>query len=254
MWNKTKKALQKVFQKPDPKIQIFVRHCFYSEASAHKKRFSGFSYEGCYQNLLAVTDFSRAELTLIYDRAKGARQGHFLQKESNFPVEEIEAGTEAASFLAMLEIVQKKRFSPETICYFVEDDYLHRPGWQDVLLEAFSLPEVDYVTLYDHKDKYQNYPDLLSKVFVGSTCHFRTTPSTTNTFAMRYQTLLNDLSVHESYSTGISITKDHEKFCALKEKGRTLVSSIPGFSTHVDVELFSPCIDWSIYTGVNSKF
>ena len=33
--------------------------------------------------------------------------------------------------------------------YFLEDDYLHRPGWCDVLLEGFTVNNASYVTLYD---------------------------------------------------------------------------------------------------------
>ena len=32
---------------------------------------------------------------------------------------------------------------------FLEDDYLHRPGWCDVLMEGFTVDNDSYVTMYD---------------------------------------------------------------------------------------------------------
>ena len=37
---------------------------------------------------------------------------------------------------------------------------------------------------------------------------------------------------------------DHLKFLKLKEIGRLLVSSIPGYSTHLDKKYSSPTIPW----------
>ena len=133
----------------------------------------------------------------------------------------------------MLDYVTNKKFHPDTILYFVEDDYLHLPGWLDVLLEGFSIPEADYVTLYDHKDKYffPMYKELKSRLFATRSCHFRETPSTTQTFATRFKTLLRDLPIHQKYSEGRDISQDHEKFLELGRQGATLISSIPGWST-----------------------
>lgn len=217
-------------------IQVFIRHCNYSSASAHKKRPARFSKKACYQNLLSTLD-ARVKLTHFLDTAQEG--DHFIKNEAICMKE----GSEAGSFLRMLEYVQKLDLDPNTILYFLEDDYLHRPGWIDILLEGFSTP-ADYVTLYDHSDKYSAYPKLRSQIFATQSCHWRTTPSTTNTYAMRFGTLKQDLAIHQRFSVGRKITADHDKFCFLQKKGALLVSSIPGWSTHADPLFSSPCFNW----------
>lgn len=219
-----------------PKIEVFVRHCNFSAASAHKKRSPNFSKRACFENLISTSD-ERVHFTHFLDTAYEGE--HFLKGKAI----EIKKGTEAGSFLAMLDFVKEAQFHPDTAIYFVEDDYLHRPGWVDALIEAFDLP-VDYITLYDHLDKYLEYPKLQSKIFVTSSCHWRTTPSTTNTYAMRASSLMQDLSVHRRFSLGRKITADHDKFTSLKKKGRVLISAVPGFSTHAEPKFSSPRIDW----------
>jgi hypothetical protein len=228
-------------------IEIFVRHCYSSSASAHKARFSGFSRERCYQNLLStLKDDDAVRITFFLDTANATTEEHFLKKQDRFPVIEIHAGAEALSFLKMLDYVLEQKIDPETIVYFLEDDYIHKPDWIKILREGLSLPAVDYATLFDHKDKYllSEYPNLRSQIFHTDSCHWRTTPSTTNTYAMRFKTLKRDVDLHRSFSLERSITADHEKFCALSDKGAVLISSIPGWATHVEPEYASPCTNW----------
>ena len=229
------------FFKRTRKIEIFSRHCTFSTISEHKARIPGFSHEKCYQNLLATTDFEMANLTCFLDIARGEK--HFLPKDRRI---EINAGTEAGSFLQIIDFAIAQKFHPETILYFVEDDYLHRPGWVNILLDGFSIEGVDYVTLYDHRDKYFSpmYQGLKSQLFEGSRTHFRETPSTTHTFACKYKTLVRDLEIHRKFSKNREISQDHEKFLELGKKGALLISSVPGYSTHAEPEFASPFFDW----------
>src|SRR5579872_1278851 len=197
---------------PQGKMEVFSRHCFFSSASAHKKRFPGFARELCYRNLIGTIDPARANLTFFLDTEKGTE--HFLKNEKRYPVLEVQEGSEAGSFLRLLDHVEKLNLHPDTVVYLVEDDYLHKPGWTDLLFEAFDLP-IDYATLYDHKDKYffPQYKNLKSELFVTPSCHWRTTPSTTQTFAVRFKTLIADLPIHRKFSKGKTISADHAKFC-----------------------------------------
>lgn len=229
------------------KIEVFIRHCYYSKASSHKPRLKHFSHEKCYQNLMQISDPKKVNFTFFLDQHFGEDQDHFIKNQKEYPVIAIDAGCEAKSFLAMVDYVVAQDYDPETAIYFLEDDYLHIGGWEEVLLEGLSLP-VDYVTLFDDRDKYEKgYEELRSKLFFTKTCHWRTTPATTNTYAMRLDTLKRDLEIHKAFSIGREITADYDKFCKLHERGATLISSLPGWSTHIEPTHLSPCTDWESY-------
>jgi hypothetical protein len=235
-----------MFWKKSPKIELFVRHCHFSEVSQHKNRLPNFSRQKCFENLLSTLDRKRVNVTFLLDTFYPTDKKHFVLDQSEFPVIEIKEGTETGSFLRLLDHVVSRNLDPSTIVYFLEDDYLHRAGWIDVLLEGFTIPDASYVTLYDHRDKYflPLYKELASKLFLTPSCHWRTTPSTTNTYAMKVQTLLTHLPIHRQFSEGRKISADHEKFLELGRQEATLISPIPGWSTHVEDKLTSPCIDW----------
>jgi len=229
------------------KIEVFVRYCYYSSASAHKNRPEGFTHEKCFENLLETLDPKQVNCTFLLDTHFAKPQTHFVQKQTKYPVVEIDAGEEGKSFLALIDHVLAQNFADDTILYFLEDDYLHKENWAQTLLEAFSLPEADYITLFDHRDKYDApmYEDLEAKLFYTPSTHWRTTPSTTNTYAMLLKTLKEDLATHRKYSEGHRISLDHDKFLDLKSQGRTLISSIPGWSCHCEPAFASPCHDWT---------
>lgn len=239
MWFENRLSIRK------PRIEVFVRHCHFSNVSAHKKRFSNFSRESCSENLLRTLDPSIVNVTYLLDTFYPMKEDHFIRRQNHSKIVEISEGCETGSFLRLLDHVVSLNLPKETIIYLLEDDYLHRNNWTEILLEGFSLSEADYVTLYDHKDKYSEaYRDLRSKIYATRSCHWRTVPSTTNTYAARYGTLLRDLEIHRAFSEGRKISADHDKFVELGKKGVTLISSIPGWSTHGEPEFASPCTDW----------
>ncbi len=228
------------------KVEIFSRHCLLSKISKNKKRPQGFSRKACLDNLLGTINRDEVNLTFFLDTAGlPFEEDHFLKDVD--PLIKVEKGSEAGSFLSLLDHIASLQLHPDTLIYLVEDDYLHRAGWVSVLKEAFSISGVDYATLYDHSDKYDQrvYPGLESKIYATKSCHWRTTPSTTQTFAVRFSSLLEDLPIHRKFSQKRLISDDHKRFLKLGKKGRTLVSAIPGFSTHMDPEALSPCVDWT---------
>lgn len=224
-------------------MHIFNRQCFFSDASASKNRPLWFSRAA---NFLSLEREKGGDdvLHIIYDAAKGPWASHWLsplvtEKDAKLAVMN-SAGSEAKAFLILLDYIYSLNIDDEELIYIVEDDYLHKNGWKKALYDAFCSTPCHYATLYDHPDKYCDYPNLTSRIFTGYKSHWRTTPSTTNTFACRMRTLREDEKLLRDYSTGVNVSRDHERFIALGQKNRVLVSPIPSFSTHVESDNLAP--------------
>lgn len=217
--------------------------------SAGKCRPPWFSYESCFKTL--VPREKKDELIVFFDGDQETVPEYIRARGTRIEFAK-DGGSETKSFRSLLEFLKNENFENDEIVYIVEDDYLHRPCGLDALEDVLTHTNVDYATLYDHADKY--FPGYFEQFATGfktflfhtEKCHWRTTPSTTNTFATKYRTLMNDFETHMKFSdVEEKVSRDHEKFHALWSEGRTLVSSVPGFSTHVENMLMSPCFDWS---------
>jgi hypothetical protein len=228
------------------KIEVFLRHCYHSNVGGSTfNRPEWWDKERVFQNFKNTFNPETTNYTIIYDKHYGQRNETFLKDEQN--VYEIDCGKESLSFVEATKYILSQDFHDDTIIYFLEDDYVHRPGWDQILMDGFTLP-FTYATLYDHGDKYQEmYKDFMTKVLHSKLSHWMPTPSTTNTFATKFKTLKEDYLIHQKYSTGYEPSFDHGKFIELHNRGRGLISSIPGYSTHCHKEFLSPCIDWKNY-------
>ena len=245
-------------------IEVFYRHCYYSKLQElpDRTRPEWFNKIKVFEIFKNTLDPDLVNYTIIYDEFYGGIEKTFLAREKN--VEIVNHGSECESFLSTLDLVQSRNFDDDQIIYFLEDDYLHRPGWCDVLLEGFTVDNASYVTLYDFD--FFITKGILSEIFFTKSTHWRAVPATTNTYACRYKTLLEDLDVHKKYSSekaikeedGFHFSKDYDKFWELKDKQRFLISSIPGWSTHCDFNHLSPIVNWkqvmnSSYNGKKQK-
>jgi hypothetical protein len=121
----------------------------------------------------------------------------------------------------------------EDIFYFAEDDYLHLPESPEAIEEG--LQYFDYVTLYDHSDKYKvagmplnpyakvNRYSESTEIVKGPTQLWRTSNSTTMTFAVTGKILKEDADIW-------SITKtakkdfDFDNFCVITKQALILKS------------------------------
>lgn len=232
-------------------IHVFVRHC---ESVNSKQRPDWFDKEKAFRNLLETASFysddnSKISVTVVLDAENDNNKTHFSYKYPKVNVVVRRGGTDAHSFLNLLDHIEKQNdiIDPEDIVYILEDDYVHFPGWHKVLREAFDLKVADYVTLYDHPDKYDQtiYKGLQSHIYKSQSTYWRSTPSTTNTYAMKYKTLLNSLHIHKKYSdTKVGYTFDHDKFLHLGRIGYKLISCMHGYSSHVETNHLSPFVDW----------
>jgi hypothetical protein len=226
-------------------IEVFLRHCYTSKVNlATKNRPDWWDKEKVFQNFKNTLNSETTNYTIIFDEFYGKQEDTFLKDESSVT---INCGKESESFCKTLDHILSQDFDDDTIIYFLEDDYVHRPEWDKVLIDGFTLP-IQYVTLYDHGDKYQEmYKDFMTKVLHTKLSHWMPTPSTTNTFAVKFKTLKEDYQIQKKWSTGYEPSADHAKFIELNQRGRNLISSIPGYSTHAHEYTLSPCIDWSTY-------
>lgn len=160
-------------------------------------------------------------------------------------------GSSAATFNKVLSMALKYKNDNEII-YFIENDYIHRKNSKAILEEGFELG-ADYVSLYDHPDKYLNAdkggnPFIedggeVTKVFLSKSCHWKLTNSTTMTFASKLKTVKEDEPILRKWTTD-SYPEDFKMFLELRDKGRTLITPLPSYSTHGDLPWLSPLIDW----------
>lgn len=193
----------------------------------------------CLKNFTAV--FFEHDITIVAD---GVDDDVWQQLNDLYPdldLQRTKFGHNAGSFLYSLE--QAVNLPDDAIVYFVEDDYVHHEG-ADLILEQ-GLAIAPYATLYDHPNKYQE-PEVRKQCLLLKTesCHWRTIPSTTMTFATRVGFLKADKVDFYRWCGGEdNWTHDTQLFETLSQK-RGLISPVPGYSTHCDKWVIDSLIDW----------
>ena len=136
--------------------------------------------------------------------------------------------------------------------YLVEDDYIHTKHAAKIINEGLNM--ADYVSGYDHPDKYINYEDggpnqfiknggEETRVMLSNSTHWKITNSCCMTFATTIKILREDLHIYENYCQ-YDIPDDFGMFTELKNNGRKIISCIPAVSTHCEEECLSPFINW----------
>ncbi len=225
------------------RVKAILRHWNGANKRKIETRPEWFSYEKCYRSVKN----DNVDLHILLD---GTRDGHHFEFDKEDNVVEFTGGTDHDSLRFALDYVKAQNFKQDDIVYFIEDDYLHRPGWSEVMIEAFDNINSDYLTLYDHLDKYHHpgYDKLQSKVLYTKSCHWRTTPSTCNTYAGKWSTFIkhwDDHHYHWCLPENTHDGYDHTKFVRLWQAGSNLISSIPAYSTHCEKQFLSPLINWS---------
>jgi hypothetical protein len=200
--------------------------------------------ENCLENASQV--FDKADWLVIADNCSQSTLDIISKYQSN--IIKVSVGHGAGTFNLALD--EALKYNDTEIVYFLENDYLHKPGSQDILLEGFNTG-ANYVALYDHPDKYIDgaNPEVIdggeiTRVVLTNSCHWKLTNSTTMTFASKVKTLKQDEEILRDYTKG-TYPRDFEMFLALRDKGRSLITSIPGYSTHGETAWLTPLTDWS---------
>ena len=228
-------------------IRLFQLHCNFSELSQNKLRPEWFNREKIFDSLMLTLD-ERVEYTAFHDSGNGEIKDHFLHNKNVNKISE-KGGSGAQAFVNLLNHVIKQDYNDDDIIYFLEDDYLHKQGWIDVLIDGFNYIEADYYTLYDHPNKYWSgmWDKFPSYILTTPSIHWRTAVSTTNTYACKFKTLKKHFDIHVQYCDLVEKwVKDHDKFTHLWDIGSNLVSCIPGYSSHIEDNMLSPLTDWQL--------
>lgn len=236
-------------------LHIVYRHVHISaEARSRdpgKSRPEWFSYETCFRNLLQTVRADplahRVRIVVLFDGTREEFEddfvaGYHANPGLNISVQFTRGGSNGASFLVALEMVRTSPIPETDLVYFLENDYLHQPGWVSKLFELYDSPlGVGIVSLYDHGDKYflPMYADLQSRIVHTPTHHWRTAPSTCGTFVLSKAAVLQD------YDLWTSNLYDYVLFPEAIRRGRLLLTPVPGLATHAMTGYLSPTIDWA---------
>lgn len=214
-----------------------------SDAGYNKVKPEYINNGNCLKNSINI--FNKENWLIISDNYSGDL------KQYNKKVQNVTIGHGAGTFNLALDYALL--LNDNEIVYFIENDYLHKPDSDKILLEGFELG-ADYISLYDHPDKYMNVEEggnpyiegrgEITKVFLSNSCHWKLTNSTTMTFAAKVKTLREDEYILREF-TKTTHPNDFQMFLALREKGRSLITPIPGYSTHGETAWLTPLTDWS---------
>ena len=222
-----------------------------SDGSYVKDRFLFATKEVCLRNFLRVFQPSQDDLIIIADNVGDATWDMVNALHPNTIRTNICHGAGSWRYAAF--DIALKRFPEDQVVYLVEDDYLHLPGSPQVLLEGIRV--ADYVSLYDHKDKYLNaneggpnpfieYGGELTRVIRTKSAHWKLTNSTTMTFATTVKVLREDQHIWDKHTQGRH-PNDFPAFLELARKHRRTITPIPGYSTHCEPLFAAPGIDWA---------
>ena len=207
----------------------------------------------CLKN--ALKHFKQEDFLLIMDNVSDNLKSE-IEKVYGGKAHLVQVGHGAGTFNIALDHAIGKTgilsVSDDEIIYFLEDDYLHKEGSQKIIEDGFELG-MDYVTLYDHPDKYLNPIEggnpycegraEFTRVYLGNNSHFKLTNSSTMTFAAKVKTLKEDEGIMRSW-TNSTHPHDFQMFQEINKKGRRLVSPLPGYSTHGETRWLTPLTNW----------
>lgn len=193
--------------------------------------------EDCLHN--ARMAFPDGNLIVFGDKVNKSKP---IAKEVADKYFDIKIGDNAKSFMHVYDYAVNN-FKADDIIYFLEDDYVHSLDVNCSKLIEEGLTRADYVSLYDHPDKYNG---AQRNLFVTESSHWQFVPSTTMTFAAKVKTLVLDRAFFEHFCKEGN-PADHYIFTELGKQGRRLATPIPGASTHGETQWLSPIVNWGGY-------
>lgn len=235
-------------------IQVYYAHYWQGRAT-HKARPKWFSPLTCIRSFFeSIDDLVKIDFNFIFDGTLEQMLEDdcysYLKNIKNDNVEinfyTIDAGSQRNSSEFIFNLINGTQTSEDSFVYLLENDYLHIKGWVMALNElALSGIRFDYVSLYDHPDKYEHTPEfwekykhLKSKVFHTDNVYWRTIPSTCMSFIVKKKIFKSDMRL-------FLFLRDVFVFPVLRLlKGRILLCPIPGYATHSMTNFLGPVVKW----------
>ena len=220
-----------------------------SDAGYNKVKPDYINNENCLAN--ATKEFDDSIWSVIADNVSSDTNDMIQKYVTRDCILYTEKGNGAATFNLALD--EALTYDDDEIVYFIENDYLHKPGSQKIIQEAFELG-ASFVSLYDHPDKYMvpskggnpycegGAED--TRVYLTDSCHWKITNSTTMTFATKVSTLKRTEETLRKW-TSESHPNDFQMFLDLRAQKELLITPIPGYSTHGETAWLSPLTDWN---------
>jgi hypothetical protein len=207
--------------------------------------------ENCLRN--AIKTFLETDWFIIADNVSEKTVKMIKEYVNLDLVKHVSVGHGAGTFNLALDYALT--LPDNEVVYFLENDYLHKPGSDKIIKEGLELG-ASFVSLYDHPDKYMD-PSIGgnpyceggaedTRVYLTKSCHWKITNSTTMTFASKVSTLKRVEPILRKYTTG-TYPEDFKIFLELRNQGELLITPIPGYSTHGETAWLSPLTDWKEY-------
>jgi hypothetical protein len=222
-----------------------------SDTGYSKIKPSYISNEACLKNAMETFPWQGHNWSIIADNISEQTNNMIQKYIPRSYIDYVSVGHGAGTFNLALD--EALTYNDDEIVYFLENDYLHRPNSDKILLEGFNLG-ASFVSLYDHPDKYMS-PSLGgnpyceggaedTRVYLTKSCHWKITNSTTMTFAAKVETLKRIEAVLRKHTLGTH-PNDFEMFLELRKQNELLITPLPGYSTHGETAWLTPTIDWS---------
>jgi len=229
------------------KVVIFYRIC---DHGYPKDKPTYIIKENCLRNAVKEFPVTKCEWHVMADNVCDETYNMIVKYVAADNVERVSVGHGAGTFRMVYE--KALAYNDNDLIYFLEDDYLHLPNSLECLISVAKQNVADYITLYDHPDKY-GFKDQnpyvkdggeKTKVFLTDNHHWKLTNSTTMTMAAFVDVLKRDKPTWWRW-TETKHPYDFQIFVDLHyfSKAR-LVSPIPSLSTHGEVVMLAPLINW----------
>lgn len=221
-----------------------------SDAGYNKVKPEYINNENCLINALDMFSTDKHDWIVIADNV--SENTKKMIKKYILSPKYVSVGHGAGTFNLALDEALKG--DDNEIVYFIENDYLHKPGSDKILEEGFNLDPA-FISLYDHPDKYMTPAQggnpyceggaEDTRVYLTDSVHWKITNATTMTFASKVSTLKRTEATLRKWTNMGHYPQDFQMFLDLREQGELLITPLPGYSTHGETAWLTPLTDWS---------